>query len=713
MLVFFRDGFYKDLIILLILTMLIGAVFSQGVAWAIDTYFGDTLDDLIGEYGEYDVILHIREEAKEAALRELERIGEQSFPGFKLNQTLTIAGQANFFFGLPDAYRTKEVLESITSYFGAVPGLNGYTLVVEPSVLIRGVHPGVRQELREKLEALDDVKFVIRDGNNLMVLVAREEKVQEVGKKIEGVLQEYQILELRFPMGFEVDTQEVGGQTLEILRGQDHAKGNLSNSVAFTNVTSAEYGEDLDAFLKTLIEMRDFLTSYASKVRLAVAPGVHVAVGERIVLEKTGDDIPEKLVIEITGVYGDLAEGMIMEGATVQSTDKLVQPGYRYATEGEQGDFVGEVEIENERYRLAYAIDESLRLLEELEELSVQASSAVDNAEAVLTTFQEALMQLEVLQVQMRQLNEGIAKGDAKSSGEQFLVTLLLNGLFQTLAQGVIQSGEGSFDSLENLDIEKMRSSLNGISTQIENVQEIDVAAIIEQIGFVRDTLPDLKDAEIGQSIRLINTYLGGQVIPGERIQILIQGERFDEKKLEKLLQNELQNPYLHTYSTSVGMVNPDARGEIFRILKEVRSIVAGMLSIIFTIIVLVLDHATIFSTLKYVRSSQKPVTRRWLRFFDPLFALGGVLGSLIFTAVYYLSKSQIPFFNLPVVVILGFAAGVLVVIFAERFSPVQSMELMAGQSLGLSNVQIMREVVIPPSRPGLLNLLNRFKQQF
>jgi hypothetical protein len=46
------------------------------------------------------------------------------------------------------------------------------------------------------------------------------------------------------------------------------------------------------------------------------------------------------------------------------------------------------------------------------------------------------------------------------------------------------------------------------------------------------------------------------------------------------------ENPYLHTYSTSVGMVTPDARGEVFRILKEVRSIVAGMLSIIFTMIV-------------------------------------------------------------------------------------------------------------------------------
>ena len=89
-----------------------------------------------------------------------------------------------------------------------------------------------------------------------------------------------------------------------------------------------------------------------------------------------------------------------------------------------------------------------------LEELAVLASAAGVYADGVLTTFQEALLQLEVLQVQMLQLNEGIAKGDAKPSGEQFLVTLLLNGLRQTLAQGSVHSGEESLDSLEYLDSE-------------------------------------------------------------------------------------------------------------------------------------------------------------------------------------------------------------------------------------------------------------------
>lgn len=707
MLDFFRDGFYKDLALLLVITILLGAAFSQGIAWAIDAYFGDTLDQMLGEYGEYDLILHIREEAKEAALRELQRIGEQSFPGYKLNETLTIAGQANVFFGLPPDCRTREVLESITSYFGAVPGLNGYTLIVQPSVLIRGVHPGVREELRALIEALPGVRFTVKDGNNLVVLADGEGRLGQVKTAVEQILEQYQILELRFPMGFEVDTQEVGSRALEILRARNQGAGSR-----YANVTSAQYGEDLDAFLKTLVEMRDFLGSYASKVRITPSEGVQLAVGERLVLEgpvEAGQD----LIVEVTGLFGSLAEGMIVQGSPVQSMDRVLYQGFHLQGEGERGAFVGEVEIENERYRLAYAVDESLRLLAELEELAVQASAAVDNAEGVLTTFQEALLQLEVLQVQMRQLNEGIAKGDAKPSGEQFLVTLLLNGLLQTLAQGIVHSGEESLDSLENLDIEEMRRSLDGISKQIANVQQIDVAAIMEQIGFVRDTLPDLSDAEIGQSIRLINTYLGGQVIPGERVQLLIQGEPVNEKELEKVFQAELENPYLHTYSTSAGMVSPDARGEIFRILKEVRSIVAGLLAIIFTMIALVLDHATIFSTLKHLRAGRRAAARGWRRLVDPLLLLGGGVGCTLLSSIYHLARGGIPLVNPAVVAVLGFALGVLLVLLAERFSPVDGMELMAAQALGLSNAQIMREVVIPPSRPGLMNMLNRLKQQF
>lgn len=710
---FFRDGFYKDFVVLLILTILLGTVFSAGIAWALDAYFGDTLNEMIGEYGQYDIILHIQEDAKEAAFRELERIQEQQFPGARLSETISLAGQANFFFGLPEEFRTKETMTNLASYFAAVPGLTGHTIISDPSLLIRNVHGSVADVLAEKIEQIPGVRFTFPDVGNIIVLLEEPSLSRTVEAHVNQLIDEYQLVELRFPMGFEVDTQQVGAQAIQVLKETLPGR-------KYSNVTAAQYGEDLNAFLKTLVEMRDFLMSYASKVRITADPEAHLIIGEQIAIQADGAAplkeggllTDDNVVIEITAVSGGTAEGMIIRGEIAPSMESLKQTGYRVFSDGQIARPIGEVEVENERYRLAYAIDESLRLLEELEVLSVQAADAVDNADAVLNTFQEALLQLEVLQVQMRQLNEGIAGGGSASS-EQLLMSLLINGLFQSLAQAAMQAGENSLDSLENLDVAAMRASLEQISSQIANVQSIDVQAIIRQIQYVRDTLPMLGDEEIGRSIRLINTYIAGQVIPGERIQILVEEGSVDEGQVEKLLREHLDNPYLNIYSTSVGVINPDARSEIIRLLTEVRAIIAGLLAVVFTSAIMILDHSTLFSTLKYLKRAGKEKVSRWKRLLDPVCILGGILGAVILGAVYSLSGAQIPYMSLSSITLIGLIIGILVACFAERFSPVNAKEVMAGQALGLSNVQIMREIVIPSSRPGLMNFLNRWKQQF
>ena len=370
---------------------------------------------------------------------------------------------------------------------------------------------------------------------------------------------------------------------------------------------------------------------------------VYLIVGEQIAIQGQGAELAEggmltegNVVIEITAVNGDQAEGMIIRGEIAPAMESLHQGGYRVFSDGQVARPIGQVEVENERYRLAYAIDESLRLLEEREVLSVQATDAVQNADAVLNTFQEALLQLEVLQAQMRQLNQGISGKDSTSSSEQLRVSLLINGLFHSLAQAAVQAGEDNLDSLENLDIAAMRASLDQISDQIANVQDIDVQAIINQIEYVRETLPMLGDEDIGRSIRLINTYIAGQVIPGERIQIMVENGQVDEGQVETVLRRSLDNPYLNIYSTSVGVINPDARSEIFRLLTEVRAIIAGLLAIVFTGSILMLDHAVVFSTLKYLRRAGRAKRLRW-QVLNPVLLFGA--GAVILTSVYRLAE--------------------------------------------------------------------------
>ena len=715
MLQFFRDGFLKDYIVLMLVTIVVGAIFSSGLAWAVDSHFGDSINQMIGDQGEYDLILHIREEAKEVALRELERIAEEQFPGAKINETLTVAGQSNIFFGFPPAAKTEEVFVNLPGIFNGVPGLNGYTVIVEPSILIRGVHPSVRQQLQERFQEITGVKFSFKDGLNMLVVLDSMDNSKAVSEEIQAILDEYQILELRFPMGFQVDTGQVANEVMDLIKDQ-------VNPDQMLNVSSAEYGEELDAFLKTLVEMRNFLLSYASKVRIKAKPGFHLVEGEQIVVQGTGEVVPSQdsefeeglVVVEVINVQGDQAEGMIIKGSISDATEVLEQKGYRLLSNGTISEYMADVELENERYYLQYAVEESLRLLRELDELAVEASLAVENADAILNSFQEALMQLEVLQIQLHKLSEGLTQNGTQSASEQLVVSLLVNGLVKNLVQaGAENLPDNSLQSLEDLDVEAMRSSLSNIASQITNVQDIDVQAIIDQISYVRDSLPLLEDEDIGKSIRLINTYLAGQVIPGERVQILIQNGIIDDKQFEAEIRDSLDNDYVNTYLTTVGMINPDARAELFKLLKEIRATIAGMLAVVFVIAILILDQATIFSTLKFLRSTRNAAKNKILRLVNPAIIFSSLIGMILLSNIYLLAKAEIPFVTIEIVAIAGLIIGALIGGLSERFSPVNSQEIMAGQALGLSNVQIMREIVIPASRPGLLNLLNRAKQRF
>lgn len=186
-----------------------------------------------------------------------------------------------------------------------------------------------------------------------------------------------------------------------------------------------------------------------------------------------------------------------------------------------------------------------------------------------------------------------------------------------------------------------------------------------------------------------------------------------DEEAVEPLIRSRLKNQYLNLYSIAAGTVNPDTRTEVFRILKEVRATIAGIVSIAVVGIFLMLDHATVFSTLKWFRANQKQRRRGFARLLNPVVLFSAVVGMVILAATYVLSNAAIPYISAMTVAAIGLGLGIVIGTFSEKFSPVRADEIMAGLALGLSNTQIMHEIVIPDSRPGLLNLLNRTKQKF
>ncbi len=67
-----RDGFIRDVVLVLIITVLVGSAAAATVSAAADRFFEDTVSGIVGDYGEYDVIVHVRQEACQEAARALE-----------------------------------------------------------------------------------------------------------------------------------------------------------------------------------------------------------------------------------------------------------------------------------------------------------------------------------------------------------------------------------------------------------------------------------------------------------------------------------------------------------------------------------------------------------------------------------------------------------------------------------------------------------------
>jgi hypothetical protein len=91
----------------------------------------------------------------------------------------------------------------------------------------------------------------------------------------------------------------------------------------------------------------------------------------------------------------------------------------------------------------------------------------------------------------------------------------------------------------------------------------------------------------------------------------------------------------------------------------------------------------------------------------------GMAIGAVMLTAMFIIAGGGIPYLPWIGVPVIGAALGLLVAGNAEKISPVAADEVMAGEALGLSFDEVMREIVIPAARPGLLQKLNNRKVKF
>jgi hypothetical protein len=275
--------------------------------------------------------------------------------------------------------------------------------------------------------------------------------------------------------------------------------------------------------------------------------------------------------------------------------------------------------------------------------------------------------------------------------------------------------------ALTGTNLANVQSGLNLISERLFKDQKLDLKALIAEMDKAREALPRLLDEEIDHSVDLIDRYVGGETPTGEKIQVFTK-VGIDRNLAETVIKNVINREQLTLFSLPVGTIQPDIRGELFKILDEVRSTIAALMVIVLWIFSFILDQSLIVAMLKQMNRQFRPfkgeLSNRWLnkawhcltQLLHPANLYAAGVGALWLGGTMTFSGAQIPYLTVWHLAIIGGVMGMLLALLAEKINPVNQEEVLAGLSLGLPFQTIMREIVIPAGRPGLMQLLNRWK---
>jgi hypothetical protein len=772
---FFSSSFNRDIVMLMIVSIAIGSSLASLVAMSANSYFSETISTLVGEYGEFDLLINVREEMKENGNVQIEKVIEQVFPGGKLKEGPTLNGLTSFLVGLPAQYKTKQTYETMDSIFGSVPGRSGISIMTEPRITLRAVPDGAKSTIIEQIMHIDGVLFAFRDGGSVTVIIQSLDKSSYVNEEIKKLLGQYHTIDIAFPVGGEPENSMRLGEQIANAIQEEKAAG-YAQSVSVDSKSN-----DMVYMVSSMIEMKRFLTAFATKAKITPVTGVSFIIGDSIAFQGTAPNalitgVPldaTNILVKVTAVEGDgSAEGMVIQGDGMQVASSQ---GYRVIN-SVIGDPVGTATFQNPRNELGKALKETGDLVLQIPKIAQNAqnmagvannalnnySGSITAVEQTLsslasagTTIQSAtsgLANLDTSAIQLQLTNSSHAVGslvntlqivrvlnpDVSSSVNELTATQQnLTNLQNTLGaldnvaadarqarsaiDNIVVNGNSMVANLRAFDVNGARQTLTEAGTGITQLQQFNTPLVAAQLQYLATAVPNLKDEEISRSIALMDQFIAGQVIPSQRIQIMTKSSITTEFA-EPIISGVVGHNNFSLYTSAVGIIEPDPRGEVMVILTQVKAILAGMVSLIATIIFLTLDHTAVMTVIRRKRIVNKmPQAKGWKRmlqgikntFTVPECLYGMGIGALILTTTFVLSGGGIPYLPWIGVPFLGAAMGLLLANNSEKISPISVDEVTAGEALGLSFDEVMREIVIPNGRPGLLQTLNRRKMKF
>ncbi len=780
-----KTNFKKDIIILIIASILLGSGLVYVGGYLTDNYFMNMVSGIIGDYGEYDLLFTISSEKEEIAINQIKKIASETLPGSKFKTGPKVAGSSNYLLKIPAEFKNEEIYVNLGKYFSDIPGLMSKTIMTEPRLSVRGFRGNTRAFIRPLIEEIEGIYFLYPTSDGLDIIVEKPELLPEVKKKIAVLLDSYSMLEIRYPLNqHPEDLSEKQKDVIDLI------KNDTKNVI---NVTENSDSERV-SLLTSLKQMKTFLLSYASKVIVNdIDSSQDILIGSRLLARTEEGAYLELKVIEN---QDNRITTIIQQGSMESGISKQVEVFYTDA-KGNQSDKLGNGIINNPRHDLAVTLDSLNEITPSLNGFITQSEQLVEFSDKIdddlanvnqglgqlaktsenlssslsewqeqgLSTFLGELLgilddikinagDISDIQKDLIQTSNKLKEG-AGLIEEKIIYVPRNNGIYQQLfdlkdvflqlSSGLDENYDlvatrlqemdpviSSIDSWQNkinsllkvektlnngadwenvdsiiaeidqtasvLDTDQLQESLTSVQDILIELKTTQLPVVLNQLSYIQNSLPDLKEEEIVETLNLIDSYIAGEVIPGDQIQLLIEG-KYNNKQVVDKVKTVIHNPAVNYMEMDAGLLQPNPRGEIFNILSQVRAVISMIIAFIFTLFLMIMDQSLIISVLKLNNRHG--------------YIYGFLSGGFIFSMICLISQLEFPYLNLQTEFIIGGILGILVTLLSDMLNPVNREEWEAGVALGFSPAEIMHEIIIPSGKPGLLYLLNYPKMIF
>ncbi len=323
--------------------------------------------------------------------------------------------------------------------------------------------------------------------------------------------------------------------------------------------------------------------------------------------------------------------------------------------------------------------NEIYKQLNSLKEFSLKLSTALDN------NYDEVNNKVSDMDTLLMSIDDWQIKINSLLNMED----ILTDGASWEEIDSIIKSVEEANDNLDTEELEKKLLSIQEILYDIKTTQ---LPLVLEQLKYIQGSLPDLEEKEIIESVNLIDKYLAGQVIPGDNIQLLIDGD-YNSRRLNSKILNIVNNSTVSIYNMESGYLQTNPRGEVLNILRQIKAVISTIIALIFTLLIMIFDQSLFISVIRLNRGNG--------------LIYGFVSGGLIFTLIYLIAGVNFPYLNIYVNLLIGGLTGLIIALISTMLNPVSKEEWEAGEALGFSFSEIMQEIIIPAGKPGLLYLIN------